>query len=222
MVVESLTICTHEYIQIVEFDMICFKCNSEEFDVLEASVCQEFRGERFEVRVPVSICKACGWQTFAPGQVDALRKQTIKEYQRKHGLLTSTEIMNRRKALRMSQQAFSKFIGVGVASVKRWERGFVQEPIYDKRIRERCDFNKLQFTARETFRVSERTVLIYNNCSISNGWIFAGSSYTSSPVVIQSNFSRLTSRLSGDAVLAEASKSHRKKHAEFCDCGVSS
>src|SRR5208337_4759331 len=116
--------------------MICFKCNSEEFDIRESSVRQEFRGEKLDVKTHVSVCKCCGWQTLGSGQADELRQQTVDKYRRNHCLLTSSEIIARRTALGMSQQAFADFIEVGVASVKRWERGFVQEPVYDKLIRQ--------------------------------------------------------------------------------------
>ena len=47
-------------------------------------------------------------------------------YRAKHGLLTSDEIKKRRTALGMTQEEFAAFLGVGPASVKRWELGKVQ------------------------------------------------------------------------------------------------
>ena len=49
------------------------------------------------------------------------------EYRRRYGLLTSAEIRERREKLRMSQEAFARYLGVGVASIKRWELGLVQD-----------------------------------------------------------------------------------------------
>jgi hypothetical protein len=64
--------------------MICFKCDSEEFHTQEAAVKQEFRGEHFEVKTPVSVCVSCGWQTLGEGQTDGLRKKTVDLYRAKH------------------------------------------------------------------------------------------------------------------------------------------
>jgi putative zinc finger/helix-turn-helix YgiT family protein len=204
------------------FNMICFKCNSEEFEVREESVRQEFRGEQFDVKAPISVCKTCGWQTFGPGQTDAVRKQTVEAYRSKHGLLTSAEIVLRRKKIGKSQSDFAKFIGVGVASVKRWERGFVQEPIYDSRIREKCDFIEFKVILSRELVEPKKAVFIKRNCSVSSVWIFAGSGCKSSPVVIQSNSFRLTNRLTKDAVRAEASKNWRKSYANFEEFPVGS
>jgi putative zinc finger/helix-turn-helix YgiT family protein len=194
--------------------MICFKCDSEEFEVRESSVHQEFRGEAFDVRVPVSVCKGCGWQVLAPDQVDAVRKQTVDAYRSKHKLLMAKEIIMLRKARSMSQEKFAEFVGVGVASIKRWERGFVQEPISDKRIREKCGFYMVQYTTPKSFKASEGMVVFHGNSSINNLWTNSEILYTSSPIRIQSNFSKLTNHVSGDAKLAETSKNWRNKHAK--------
>lgn len=125
--------------------MICFKCKSEEFEVREAKIRQHFRGDDLDITTHVSVCKSCGWQTLGAGQSDELRKRTADAYRVKHNLLTSTDILCRRTLRSMSQQAFANFIGVGVASIKRWEGTFVQEPVYDKLIRSKCDFNEFQY-----------------------------------------------------------------------------
>jgi transcriptional regulator with XRE-family HTH domain len=57
------------------------------------------------------------------------------DYRRKHGLLTSEVIRARREALGMSQAVFAEWVGIGVASVKRYELGGVQDAGIDKRIR---------------------------------------------------------------------------------------
>jgi transcriptional regulator with XRE-family HTH domain len=55
-------------------------------------------------------------------------------YRRDHDLYTSEEI----KAIRgkITQQQFADALGVGVASVKRWELGLVQDKGNDRLIRE--------------------------------------------------------------------------------------
>lgn len=118
-----------------EDDMICLKCDCEKFEVGEAGVRQEFRGENLTVRTPVMVCQNCGWQTVGKGQLDELRKRTADAYRQKHNLLMSTQIHAHREALGMSQREFAKALGVGEASVKRWETWLVQEKSSDELIR---------------------------------------------------------------------------------------
>ena len=56
-------------------------------------------------------------------------------YRQKEALLTSVEIRHARERLKLSQQAFADYLGVGVASVKRWEWGNVQDRSMDRLLR---------------------------------------------------------------------------------------
>jgi transcriptional regulator with XRE-family HTH domain len=58
-------------------------------------------------------------------------------YRYVHGLLTSEEIRSRRQHLNMSQQEFAGHLGVGIASVKRWEMGKIQDADSNRRILEK-------------------------------------------------------------------------------------
>ena len=118
--------------------MICFKCNGEDFATKTAVIRQNFRGEQLDVSTPVSVCTACGWQTLGCGQADELRKRTADGYREKHGLLTTALIKYIRKSKRQSQAEFAAFLGVGEASIKRWEAGLVQDKAYDHLIRLIC------------------------------------------------------------------------------------
>ncbi len=137
----SRTICMCGFTQTAQNDqnfMICFKCSGEEFATQSAVIRQEFRGEKLDVNTPVSVCTACGWQTLGRGQTDELRKRTATAYRKKHGLLTSALIKFIRNKKGQNQAEFAAFLGVGEASVKRWEAGLVQEKGYDQLIRMKC------------------------------------------------------------------------------------
>ena len=118
--------------------MLCLKCKNERFTVNLVDVPQAFRGEEFAVKAPAMVCTECDWFTMNDAQADDLCVLTADEYRRRHDLLTSGEIVACRKAHGMSQAKFAAFLGVGIASVKRWEGGTVQEPLYDDVIRRKC------------------------------------------------------------------------------------
>lgn len=124
--------------------LICLKCEGGAFAAAEGEIVQEYRGETLTVRTPVMRCAHCAWETLGPGQVDALRVATADAYRRKHGLLTSGEIRTVRQACGLSQRAFADALGVGQASVPRWESWQVQEAVYDAAIR--------RFAARAALR----------------------------------------------------------------------
>jgi putative zinc finger/helix-turn-helix YgiT family protein len=119
--------------------MICLRCDNEEFEVKQDAVTeQEFRGELLKVRTTAMVCTKCGWAAVNIDQLDELRRRTADTYREKHGLLTSKEIKAYRELLKMSQVEFAAFLGVGVASVKRWETWLVQERGNDQLIRVKC------------------------------------------------------------------------------------
>lgn len=120
--------------------MICLKCKKEDFHLNpEAEIDQTFRGETFTVRSSAMICTNCGWRTLARGQLDDLGRKVADAYRAKHNLLTSQQIRNIRHATKLSQAEFAARIGVGVASVKRWENWQVQDRSSDNLIRLNSD-----------------------------------------------------------------------------------
>ena len=120
--------------------MICIKCDNEEFvKKSNATIEQEFRGEQLRVKTTAMACTKCGWTTLTLKQTDELRRLTADAYRQKHGLLTSAQIRSLRKSLAMSQRDFAAFLGVGEASVKRWETWLAQERSSDQLMRLKCE-----------------------------------------------------------------------------------
>jgi putative zinc finger/helix-turn-helix YgiT family protein len=121
--------------------VICLRCDNETFVTkLDAVIEQQFRGETLYVPINVAwACSECGLVAVDDNQVDELRRHTADVYREKHGLLTSSAIRALRKFLKMNQRDFAAFVGVGEASIKRWETWLVQERSSDQLIRLKCD-----------------------------------------------------------------------------------
>jgi putative zinc finger/helix-turn-helix YgiT family protein len=131
--------------------MICLQCDNEEFlPKQDAVIEQEFRGEAFRIQMPALACAKCGWIAVDLQQADELRKRTADAYRKKHGLLTSDEIKAFRKLLRKTQREFAAFLGVGEASVKRWETWLPQEKGNDNLIRMKCEKALLDHLAQKS------------------------------------------------------------------------
>jgi putative zinc finger/helix-turn-helix YgiT family protein len=119
--------------------MDCLNCDSDKFVVKKMRFNPEIKGEEVEVIVPCHVCKKCESPLMDGKQMNTLRKAAADKYRELHGLLTSKEIVQYRKALGMSQTAFANYLKVGEASIKRWETYYIQDPSQDALIRLKCD-----------------------------------------------------------------------------------
>jgi putative zinc finger/helix-turn-helix YgiT family protein len=117
-----------------------------------ANLSGEVRGEKLTVRGEAMVCNRCGSHVLTDQQSAAYTVAISDKYRAKHGLHTSTELMDIRARLRLSQLAFARFLKVGVASVKRWEGGLIQDEAHDQLIRLRTDLTAARQNAREIDR----------------------------------------------------------------------
>ncbi len=118
----------------------CYQCGAEGADLWKAyvgDIAQEYRGEFFQIPGTSYHCTHCGYQYVPKEQVLLLVRQTVAQYREKYGLLSSEAIMDYRHQLGMNQSQFAEHIGVGVASIKRWEKGYVQDRSNDRLIRQK-------------------------------------------------------------------------------------
>jgi putative zinc finger/helix-turn-helix YgiT family protein len=99
----------------------------------------ERNGESFIVRVPGLVCSECGFSTISNKQSGRFTQAVSDAYRSAHGLLTGDDLRELRSGLDMSQLEFAEYIGVGVASVKRWECGQIQDKAMDQLIRLKTD-----------------------------------------------------------------------------------
>jgi len=95
----------------------------------------ELKGVELRVRTPGVRCGRCAYQAVRADQMADYGRAVADAYRHRQGLLTSGEIRTARRRLNMSQQGFADYLGVGIASVKRWEWGQVQEKSMDKLMR---------------------------------------------------------------------------------------
>lgn len=119
---------------------VCLHCDNNNFVEKEINARPLIKGEKVEVKAKAFVCSECGFDFMDSKQLNALRKLGVDEYRRQNNLLTSEEIKGFRKALKMTQEEFAKYIRVGVASVKRWETSIlVQDVGSDDLMRLKCN-----------------------------------------------------------------------------------
>ena len=114
--------------------MNCLQCENE-MRKKRTKLAGDYAGEKFTVPTEAMVCPSCGYTTLHANQMDVFRTELADAYRNSQELLTSGEIRRLRTELGMSQDDFAKYLGVGIASVKRWELGQAQDRSSDELIR---------------------------------------------------------------------------------------
>ncbi|MGH9582756.1 MAG: type II TA system antitoxin MqsA family protein [Bryobacteraceae bacterium] len=137
--------------------MTCVNCGRGRLQKRLTDVAGEIKGEKFLVRMDALVCPACGYTTVEGSAIPEYMRLIADAYRAKHDLLTGDAIRERRARLRMTQEQFASYIGVGVASVKRWELGQVQDLAMDRLIRLMSDSHEARENAA---KVSAMTAVV--------------------------------------------------------------
>lgn len=111
----------------------CWECGREMKESLLDFDCER-NGDKVEFKAQGLSCE-CGYKTVSAKQMDAYNIAMADAYRKKHGLLTTKQLLDYRELLGMSQRKFADFLCVGEKSVKRWEHGQVQEKSMDNLIK---------------------------------------------------------------------------------------
>jgi len=95
----------------------------------------DFRKQEVTYQFEAYVCGECGIEVATIEQTAKVQAAIADAYRKKEGLLTSTEIREKRNNIGLSQQKLAEKMNIGVASVKRWEGGLIQSKIMDKALR---------------------------------------------------------------------------------------
>ena len=116
--------------------MNCLQCGVGKLKPTTSSeIPGEFRDFKTTVTMPALECSNCGYVTIRGEDMATFMTLVSDKFREQAGLLTSKEIRDRRAGLKLTQEAFAGYLGVGVASIKRWELGQVQDEAMDQLIR---------------------------------------------------------------------------------------
>lgn len=134
--------------------MKCLNCDGTAFTTKKINIKTEYNNEALEVVVPAHVCEKCAEPLMDSAQMNILRQAAADQYRENHDLLNSKDIVALRKKLDMSQRLFADYLGVGEASIKRWETYFAQVSAMDEHIRLKCDKD---FAQKNAFEVAIAT-----------------------------------------------------------------
>ncbi len=115
---------------------LCTNCEKEtKFERLVKKETFTVRGKPITVNVEYNRCKECGDVILNPAANHDPFELAYREYRQKHALLQPEEISTWRKAHHLTQGEFAKLLGIGVATLNRYENGALQNESHEKLLR---------------------------------------------------------------------------------------
>lgn len=134
--------------------MKCFRCAKGNMVTRVTEIQSNVRGESFTVQAEALVCPRCGDVTLTEEQSLSYSVISADAYRKAHSLLTTAEMKAARRRLGLSQKQFADRLRVGIASVKRWEAGAIQDESSDKLIRLCTDPKEARANLREIERLT--------------------------------------------------------------------
>jgi putative zinc finger/helix-turn-helix YgiT family protein len=93
------------------------------------------RGEVIPVQLEYVHCDECGEDFEIPRPDFDPLDAAYREYRRRKGMIQPEEIRKFRKDLGLTQKEFSEILGIGIATLNRYENGALQSEVHDQVIR---------------------------------------------------------------------------------------
>jgi len=120
--------------------MRCIECGTGELRLVpNAELPVTVRDETVTVVCEALRCPDCSYVTVPGRAMGRLMITASDAYRARHGLLTGDELRAARRRLGMTQAKFAEYLGVGIASLKRWEGSDIQGELADQTIRLKTD-----------------------------------------------------------------------------------
>lgn len=131
--------------------MTCIECGGQmKSGPVELS--GRYRGTELRVEMPRGFaCGKCEYKTIHGRDMGEFRARLKDAYRQKSQRLTPKQVKQTRISLGASQQLFADFLDVGMASVKRWESGGLQDAAMDEKIRLRSNPHLAEIAVQDMY-----------------------------------------------------------------------
>jgi putative zinc finger/helix-turn-helix YgiT family protein len=116
------------------------------------------RGEMMPIHMEYYHCEECGEDFEIPRPDYDPLDAAYREYRNRKGMVQPEEIKKTRKELGLTQKELSKILGIGIATLNRYENGALQSEAHDQAIRLSMQpANMLQILENKPELLSEST-----------------------------------------------------------------
>lgn len=122
----------------------CPNCEKEtEQRLIETTTEIKVKEENIQVQVKYYQCEECGEDYEIPSSDYDPLDEAYRIYRSRKGLLQPEEIKDFRKKLVLSQKEMSNILGIGIATLNRYENGSLQSDAHDNLIRSYMQLDNL-------------------------------------------------------------------------------
>jgi putative zinc finger/helix-turn-helix YgiT family protein len=115
-------------------DKTCPICDAT-MELRATSKTVTFRDVKIEYSADLSYCNICEIESGSIEQTASIQKQISNKYRQTQELLSGEEVKNLRANKGWSQAKLAEQMGVGIASIKRWESVDIQSRAMDNHLR---------------------------------------------------------------------------------------
>jgi putative zinc finger/helix-turn-helix YgiT family protein len=118
--------------------------NSNELELIKGTKEVLIRNKPITIDMEYYKCSACGEEFIVPDSENDPLENAYRLYRAEHDMLQPEEIRSFRFKYGLTQGELAKLLGLGVASISRYETGKLQDEAHDKLIRLAMDPVKLR------------------------------------------------------------------------------
>lgn len=125
--------------------MQCARCEKEIApESLKGQEVIVIRKEPITIDVEYYKCPECGEEFLTPSSAKDPFRMAYETYRDKHKMLQPDQIKNWRRKYRLTQDQVAKLLGIGVATLSRYESGKLQDEAHDTMLRLAMEPTNLQ------------------------------------------------------------------------------
>jgi len=104
--------------------LYCEKCDDiVDYEIITKKEIRSVRGGNIEIEAKVAKCKKCGNELFDAYLENENLKKLYRVYAQKHNLVLPEDIKRIREKYNVSQALFANILGIGKATIERYENG---------------------------------------------------------------------------------------------------
>jgi len=120
--------------------LFCNKCGKlVDYKIIEKAEIVNVRQENIEINSRIAVCLNCDSKLFHPKLEDENLEQVYREYAKRKGLLYKEDITRIRNKYGVSQRLFSQILGIGKATIERYETGALPSKVHSDLIKRADD-----------------------------------------------------------------------------------